>query len=42
MGINTPRGPEKQEPKTDPKKGQSQIDKVKENTKDKVHQILKK
>jgi hypothetical protein len=42
MGINTPRSPEKREPKTDGKRGQSKTDKTKESTKDKVHKILNK
>ncbi len=42
MSINIPRSPEKRKPKYDAKKPQSAIDKVREETKDKVHKVIRK
>lgn len=41
MSINTPKGPEKKEPKFDKKKPESPVQKVVDETKKKVVNIMK-
>lgn len=38
--INTPRGPEKRDPHDDKKQSSTPVDKVRNDVKDKVHNII--
>ena len=42
MSLNTPRSPEKKEPQYDQKKPPTPVEKVVDQTKDKVHKVVNK